>query len=744
MPNRLSNETSPYLRQHADNPVDWFPWGQEAFDLARQKDRPILLSIGYSACHWCHVMAHESFEDEDTAALMNRAYVNIKVDREEHPDVDQIYQHALQIFGEHGGWPLTVFLTPAGEPFFGGTYFPPRDNFGRPSFRRVLEALSEAYKSRRDEVVEQGRKVIENLGKLESSGQGQEIEEQLPDDFAERAAGKLAVRMDPHEGGFAGSPKFPNPSSLELQLRAFARSREAGAAAPVLLTLSRMAAGGIYDQLGGGFARYSTDDHWLVPHFEKMLYDNGQLLRLYAEGHQIATAAGRPEEARRHAQVIRETHGWIEREMRDPSGGLYTAQDADSEGVEGKYFVFTPAQVKSLCTPEEAAVLMRCYDVRVGGNWHDPHGHGPKGASILHVIDTPRDPAEEQLLCLARGKLFAERRRRVPPATDDKVLTGWNGLAITGLSEAGRVLGEPAILASARRTADFLLARLRDPKGRLLRVFTEGPGPGQGEGKKNGARLPATLDDHAFLAEGLIHLAGATGELHYLEEAKRLMDAVLADFYDQATHAFYLTPGVPGAARPGGPGDGAAAPISPASNDGADVRTFGDETLPILPVRPTSLRDSAIPSGMSVACLNLLRLSELFGTARCGHYRQVAEQALLRHGDQALRNPFGLSSLCAAIDLYQHGLTLVVIVAPHDAAAAALRRAADAVYLPDGFILSVSPAQAMPAGLSERVAGKGLVNGQAAAYVCRGQTCSAPVTDPAALTQFLFGTGGGG
>ncbi|MCS6915683.1 MAG: thioredoxin domain-containing protein [Myxococcales bacterium] len=699
MPNRLKDASSPYLRQHQNNPVDWYPWGEEPFAIARAQDRPVLLSIGYSACHWCHVMAHESFEDPETAALMNALYVNIKVDREEHPDVDQVYQHALQLLSEQGGWPLTMFLLPTGEPFFGGTYFPPEDRFGRPSFRRVLRALHDAYRSRGSQVREQARRLVAALSSLEAPAGSEQDGGEVPPDLAARAASRLGSRMDPRYGGFSGAPKFPNASSLELILRGAARSRDPQDAAPALLTLQRMAEGGIYDQLGGGFCRYSTDAEWLVPHFEKMLYDNGQLLGLYAHALQIHRRAGRAQAAAQCEQVLRETLGWLEREMRDPAGGLYSALDADSEGVEGKYYVFRPEEVEAACGAEAAAVLCRCYDVRPGGNWHDPHGHGPAGASILHVVDVPRDEAEARLLAEARSRLLAARLRRVPPSTDDKVLSGWNGLALSGLSEAARVLGDVTFLEAAQRTADFLLGCMRTADGSLWRTWHRGV-----------ARLPGTLDDHAFVAEGLLRLAQASGELRYLTEAQQLMEQAVARFYDAAQRTFYL-----------------------ADEDSDGV---------VLPVRPRSLHDSAMPSGMSVACRTLLQLAELVPAEEGRRYREVAEQALRPHAGSALRHLFGLSGLCAAVDLLQHGLTVIVIVYPsgQQEAAERLRAAAHAVYVPDPWVIVAPEGADLPPGLGKWVAGKVPQGGRATAYVCHGMRCSAPVTEPAALSDLLAAT----
>lgn len=698
MPNRLKDETSPYLRQHMDNPVDWYPWGTEAFARAKKEDKPILLSIGYSACHWCHVMAHESFENNESAAQMNRDFINIKVDREEHPDVDQIYQHALSLFNEHGGWPLTMFLLPSGEPFFGGTYFPPRDAYGRPGFRRVLFAISTAYKDQRGEVTAQAEQLLTALQKFETraaseasfSGQAS----QLPPDVAERGSARLLARIDRREGGFAGAPKFPNPTALSLFLRAFGRRRDPELAEPALLTLRKMAAGGIYDQLGGGFARYSTDAEWLVPHFEKMLYDNAQLLRLYAEAHHIFLELGQTEPARRAAEVIEETHGWLEREMRDAAGGFYAAQDADSEGVEGKYFVWSQEEIAAVLDRETAELFCLCYDVRKGGNWQDPHGHGPRGKSILHIVQTPKNAEEAARLQAAKSKLLKARSERIPPGTDDKILCGWNGLAVTGLAEAGRLLEAPHYVQAAQRTADFILSHMRDERGRLLRTF------------KNGvAKLPATLDDYAFFAEGLFHLASASSQLSYLMDMRALMDVVLRDFYDREKRLFYL-----------GPAPSAEVPLA---------------------VRPVSYHDTAIPSGVSVACMNLLRLSELLPAedpARA-RYREVAEEVLLRLAEDALRNPFGLSNVLSALDLLQNGLKTLVVVAGSNPAQRAepLLRAAAARYVPDLFVLVLSPSHPLPSGFAHLAQGKSLLAEKATAYVCCGPRCTPPITDPELL-----------
>ena len=686
MPNRLAQETSPYLKQHADNPVDWWPWSEEALARAKTEDRPILLSIGYSACHWCHVMAHESFEDPDTAALMNERFVCIKVDREEMPDVDQIYQQALQLLGENGGWPLTMFLTPDATPYFGGTYFPKQEGYGRPSFKRLLTALSDAYRTQPDAVADNARQFRDGLAQLARHGRSPDAGAagKLDPDSIDRAATRLAMRMDRREGGFQGAPKFPNPKALELLLRGAKRARAAGDPdAPellrtVTLTLRKMAEGGLYDQLGGGFARYSTDARWLVPHFEKMLYDNGQLLRLYAEAWQLTSEPI-------FARVIRETAAWLEREMRGPEGGLYTALDADSEGVEGKYYVWTPAELREVLSTDEAELIARCFDVSEGGNWEDPHGHGPKAASILHVIDRPNDEAEERTLDGARQKLLAARTRRIPPGTDDKVLASSNGLALAGLAEAGRILGDASLIASARRTAAFLLDRLVDPSGRLYRTFKDGR-----------ARLPGTLDDHALVADGLIALYEATFEARWLEAAHRLTRLCVELFYDPAEAAFYLT----------------------AEKD----RGMG------LIERPVSTFDHAVPSGMSVCLQNLIRLGDVCSEP---DWLAIAERVLGAHYARAMENPFGFSNLLNALDLFLTRPTEIVLAGDD---ITALERAVARVYLPNRVIVRASGA---PACLSALTRDKRAEDGRAAAYVCRDFTCQRPETDPGALAAAL-------
>jgi uncharacterized protein YyaL (SSP411 family) len=678
MPNRLASETSPYLRQHAGNPVDWYPFSQEAFAQAKALDRPILLSVGYSACHWCHVMAHESFEDPAVAEEMNARFVNVKVDREELPDVDQIYQRALQLQGEHGGWPLTIFLTPDGVPFFGGTYFPPDDRYGRPSFRRVLVGLSQAWQKDREGVVAQSQKYAAGLKQVAAHElhRGEEIEASQRASLLDRAIAALGQRIDPVHGGFGKAPKFPNASALRLLLRGARRVRgtpEAQALTQaLLLTLRKMAAGGIYDQAGGGFARYSTDERWLVPHFEKMLYDNAQLLSLYAEGWQH-------ERDPLFERAMRGTAAFIERELRAPEGGLYTALDADSEGVEGKFYAWSWAELAAALDEHELEIAEKQLGATREGNWRDPHGHAPPGANVLSLVDTCGDDCEAVL-----KKLFLTRASRVRPGTDDKVLASVNGLAIAGLAEAGRVLGDAAMIAAARRTAEFVLGRMRDRGGRLLRSW------------KGEARLPGTLDDHAYVADGLFALYDATGEARWFDEGVALLRIAVALFWDAGEQIFYLT--------------------------------AAEETgVPRLIERPVSGHDGALPAGASMVSERLLVIGEAIDDEGL---RRVGEQAVLRRADRALEQPFAYAHLLGALDTLLEGPAQLVLSAPSEE----LERAIANAFVPGRVIVRSAGA---PKLLVALVADK--QSGTPAVFVCRGRVCERPATQAAEVTAALTG-----
>jgi len=574
MPNRLAQETSPYLLQHRDNPVDWYPWGAEALERAREEDRPILLSVGYSACHWCHVMERESFEDPETAAYMNEHFVSVKVDREERPDVDAIYMEAVQSITGHGGWPMTVFLDPDGVPFYGGTYFPPDESRGMPSFRMVMEAVVHAFETQREEIREKAPVARARLGAI-----GEVEPRDLPGAAQlEEAVQRLLGAADRRNGGFGAAPKFPPASSLELLL---AR----GETEHVELTLDRMLAGGIYDQLGGGFARYSVDAVWLVPHFEKMLYDNALLARAYLHGWQVLGHE-------RYRRVCEETLDWMLREMRGPEGGFYSALDADSEGEEGKFYVWTPEQIREVLG-EAAHPVIEYHGVSERGNF--------EGSNVLHLARGAEAP-EPEGLAKARRALFEARTQRVHPGLDDKRLTSWNALAIAALADAGAVLDREDYLDAARTCAEFVLRDLRDADGRLLRTYKDGR-----------AHLNAYLEDHAFLLEALLILYESSFEERWFAEAQALAETMVERFGDPERGGFYST-----------------------SSDHEE-----------LIARRKEVGDHPIPSGNSSAAMGLLRLAALTGERR---YEDEAEGVFRLFAEPAVRHPDAFAHLLRALD----------------------------------------------------------------------------------------------
>ncbi|HEY1089320.1 MAG TPA: thioredoxin domain-containing protein, partial [Archangium sp.] len=503
---RLAKEPSPYLRQHAENPVDWYPWGPEALERARKEDKPILLSIGYSACHWCHVMAHESFENPALAAVMNQHFINVKVDREERPDIDQLYQGVVQLMGKGGGWPLTIFMTPKREPFYGGTYFPPAPRHGLPAFGSLLEGIGEAWVKERAELEHQASIFKEGLTEFAAYGLEAKGSAWTKEDLAS-AATKLSSVVDRVHGGFGKSgPKFPNPMNLAFLLRGWRRTGDEAMKNGALLTLEKMALGGVHDQLGGGFHRYSVDERWLVPHFEKMLYDTAQLIHLYAEAQQIEP---RP----LWRETVERAVDWVQREMTAGGGGFFSAQDADSEGEEGRFFVWTPEEIDALLPPEDAALLKRVYGVTEEGNFEH-------GATVLEVKDPSTDPRFER----ARRVLFEARKKRIAPGLDDKILAGWNGLMIRGLAFASRVFDRPEWAQLAKRSADFVLEQMRREDGALDRSY--------------GTSLPGVLEDYGDLAAGLLALAQATHEAKYVKAALELVDEATDRFWDEEKKAW--------------------------------------------------------------------------------------------------------------------------------------------------------------------------------------------------------------
>ncbi len=614
--NRLADETSPYLQQHKDNPVDWFPWGDEAFERARAEDKPILLSVGYAACHWCHVMAHESFEDDASAEVMNRLFVNVKVDREERPDVDAIYMEAVQALSGHGGWPMTVFLTPDGRPFFGGTYFPKTARQGLPSFIEVCEAMSAVWKDRRDDVLTQASELTTALGR---SSQIASTGEPVPGPEAMTAArNTLLQRFDNTWGGFGPAPKFPQPDLLELLLRTYLRDAEEDTLGMVTVTLDAMAAGGMYDHLGGGFARYSTDARWLVPHFEKMLTDQGLLISTYLHAWQVTGED-------RFLQVLSETIDYVRRDLRHPDGGFFSSEDADSEGVEGKFYVWSEEEIRSLLG-SSADEAIAWWGVTAGGNF--------EGANILHRPvrgELARSAAVES----ARRILFEARAMRVRPGLDDKVLTEWNGLFIAAMAEAGAAVGREDWLADARAGASFLLDNLRRPDGRWLRAW---------QGGKPGRHL-AFAADYAAVVDAFTRLAEATGEARWIEEARSAADAMLELFWDDGAGGLFT--------------------------NGSDAET--------LITRGKDLIDNAVPSANGNAALALLRLGALVGE---GYYTQRGEDILGLLAGLIRQHPTAFSRALAAVDLVAAGVTEIAVVG----AVPELAQAVQARYLPNAVL----------------------------------------------------------
>jgi hypothetical protein len=685
--NRLARETSPYLLQHAHNPVDWYPWGPEAFERASAEDKPILLSVGYSACHWCHVMERESFEEPEIAALMNELFVNIKVDREERPDVDQIYMQAVQAMTGHGGWPMTVFLTPDGIPFYGGTYFPPVDRQGLPAFPRLLRAVAAAYRDRRGDVVQSGKDLVEQLRQTERLRGSLAL---LTDEILFAAFQGLSAEFDDRDGGIGRAPKFPQPMIWEFILRFWKRSGNPRAREMLARTLTRMARGGMYDQVGGGFHRYSVDGEWLVPHFEKMLYDNGQLARLYLH----AWLATRNREYRR---VAEETLDYIRREMTHPEGGFYSSQDADSEGEEGKFYLWSAEELRDLLGGgAETEAALRYWGVRDGPNF--------EGRNILFVPREPPEVAAElgvsevelaTLIAGARDRLHAVRELRVHPGRDDKVLVAWNALACLAFAEAGRALGRRDYTEIAARNAEFVLSAMRRD-GRLLRSWKDGS-----------ARLLAYLEDYSLLAEALLAVYEATFEARWLDEARALADEMLRLFWVREREAFFDT--------------------------GADHE--------LLVVRPRNLFDNAVPCGSSVAAELLFKLAVFTGEEA---YERLAVQALRPLADLMARAPAGFGRWLAALDFHLGPVVEVALVWPKkEADRDRLATEVFGRYLPNRVVVGGADGGSAAAARVPLLDGRATLQGKATAYVCRRFACQAPTTDSQELARQLEAFSGG-
>jgi len=680
MANRLSRETSPYLLQHAENPVDWYPWGDEALARARSEDRPILLSIGYSACHWCHVMAHESFEDPEIAALMNESFVNIKVDREERPDLDAIYMQAVQAITGSGGWPMTVFLTPDCTPFYGGTYYPPRDHGGRPGFPRVLRSVAEAFRSRRDDITRSAGELLEHLRQAE---QPPAAGETITTAALDQAFMTMQGQFDRTLGGFGGAPKFPQPMTLDFLLRYQDRVEAPEALAMVETTLSHMANGGIYDHLGGGFHRYSTDARWLVPHFEKMLYDNAQLVRVFLNAYQVTRKAP-------YRRVVEETVDYLLREMKAPEGGFYSTQDADSEGIEGKFFVWSPAEVVEVLGQDDARQICLYFDVTEGGNF--------EGKNILHPPRTIEECAAtaglsaeemEALIQRARPRLMAHREQRIHPGLDDKIVTSWNGLALRALAETARMLERDDYLDAGVTAARFIEQQVWD-SGRLRRTYRLGRSKGEGY-----------LEDYACLANGLLSLYEATFDVHWFEWAQELGRIIIREFGDADHGGFFDT-------------------------------AAGAEGLIL---RPRDLFDNAMPSGSSAAAEALLRLYAFTGDADLERWaRSVLDPLALT----LARHPTGFGHLLCAAELALSERREVAIVgAGASDETRALRRIVFGSYRPSVVVAGAEPGDEQAAETVPLLAGR-VSDGEAPrAYVCESFVCQMPVTDPEALARQL-------
>jgi uncharacterized protein YyaL (SSP411 family) len=677
--NHLSNETSPYLLQHAHNPVDWYPWGEEAFAKAKQENKPVLLSIGYSACHWCHVMAHESFEDEEIAKLMNELFVNIKVDREERPDLDQIYMRAVQMLTHHGGWPMTVFLTPAGLPFYGGTYFPPQDRYNMPGFPRVLISVAEAYRERQDDIKETSVSILNELRRLNTTT---EANEPIGKEVLDAAYVGVVRTYDSLHGGFGGAPKFPPAMTLEFLLRTYKRTGKKEALDIVGHTCRAMADGGIYDQLGGGFHRYATDARWLVPHFEKMLYDNALLARLYLHYFQLTGE----DFARKTVTGI---FDYVLREMTDPAGGFYSTQDADSEGHEGKFFVWELDEIKSALGEYDASLFCAYYNVSEGGNF--------EGQSILNVSQSLAEVAQQNNISVAglgeiiergREKLFAIRESRVKPDRDDKVLTAWNGLMLASFSEAGAILNRPDYTRAAQRNAEFILSELQH-EGLLLRTWKNGT-----------AKFNAYLEDYAFLIDGLVTLFETDSQLRWFTEALSLTDRMIAEFWDGENGGFFFT----------------------------------GQSHEQLIVRSKDYFDNATPSGNSVAALVLLRLATLTGNET---YRNHAVSILESVSDTARKYPSGFGFALSAVDFLLSTPKEIAIVGQDAAAVDEFIGEVWRTYLPNKVVAGSTADNAQAAKVIPLLENRPVTGARATAYICEHFTCKAPVTEVQALATQL-------
>jgi uncharacterized protein YyaL (SSP411 family) len=679
--NRLIHETSPYLLQHAHNPVDWYPWGDEAFVKAREENKPVLMSIGYSACHWCHVMERESFENEQIATLMNDLFVNIKVDREERPDLDEVYMNAVQMLTGRGGWPMTMFLTPERQPFYGGTYFPPEDRHGMPGFPRILQGVAEAYRDKPQDVQKSVDQILSGLKRMSHS---EDHEHAFAPESIGKAAEQIAAAYDPQNGGLGRAPKFPNPGAYELFLRHYHQAKTQRFLDMVTHTTTKMAQGGIYDHLGGGFHRYSVDEKWLVPHFEKMLYDNAQLVRIFA---QLFRATGNEFFKR----VMEETLDYLLRDMLHIEGGFYSTQDADSEGEEGKFFVWSSAEINQVLGEEDAEIFARMYDVTERGNF--------EGKNILHPVLTidqaarlfKKSPAQiETLVANAKQKLFEVREQREKPFRDEKIITSWNGLMLSGLAEAFKISSKPSFLAAANRTIELIFSKLfRDAL--LLHTYKDGK-----------AKQLGFLDDYAFLGVGLLDFYEAAFDRSALQRATELTEIMVREFWDPKGGGFFYI--------------------------GNSHEQLINRAKPVF--------DASVPSGNAKATELLLRMYHFTGRE---DFLSKAEAALRSYSNAMASQPFAFAHMLCALDFYLRKPKEVVLIGNREESKTAeLLAVINSVYTPNMTLQLVAPDQSLET-ISPLLAGKTQIDGDATAYVCHNYTCSAPVTDPAELKSLLAG-----
>ncbi len=678
--NRLIHETSPYLLQHAHNPVDWYPWGEDALELSKREQKPILLSIGYSACHWCHVMERESFENEDIASIMNDLFVNIKVDREERPDLDEIYMSAVQVMTRHGGWPMTVFLTPDLKPFYGGTYYPPEDRYGRPGFPKVMQAVSEAFNEKNEQVLEQADQITTQLNQMSNLVDPHEHE--LTEELMDKAFQHYRSTFDSQYGGFGNAPKFPPSMGLPFLLRYWHHSGNEYALEMVELTLQKMARGGLYDQLGGGFHRYSTDERWLVPHFEKMLYDNAQLVVAYFEAYQATQNTF-------YLDIATETLDYVLREMYDSeNGGFYSTQDADSEGVEGKFFVWEPNDVEDIIGEENVEIFCEYYDITPQGNF--------EGENILHV-QTPIDifarkigmdlEQLEALLADCRQKLFDEREKRIKPGLDDKILTSWNGIMIRGMAMGYQLTGKPEYLTACEKSAEFVLTTLSQENGLLLRTYRAGK-----------SHLNAYLEDYSYFIAGLITLYEASFEPKWLTEAERLANIMIDQFGDPSNEGFFFT--------------------------GKSHET--------LIVQSKSAYDGATPSGASMAIHSLLRLAKHLDKPEF-HDKAVETLKLYFHQMDVMPSGSG-QLLCELAFLLSTPKEIAIIGEKEGTQTKAMLDALHNIYLPNRVI---ALSDSKDGNTLPLLVNRSQIDNTTTAYVCEDYVCQTPTTDVDVFLQLL-------